>query len=157
MDPTVFPNLRTYSYYLWITQIVTPRHHCRCVSEVVHLRLAARAEFLHAVPSHYLAFDLDGYCLQLPCTSSDIVRMYTPGAKLELWIHWRKPLLGERHTRAILLSGYQQHHHRCSLHGCTSHLSFARPVEQANSMGYSHCLLTQYSVSENVDKLYDLG
>lgn len=31
MDPTVFPNLRTYSYHLWITQIVsefaTSRYH----------------------------------------------------------------------------------------------------------------------------------
>jgi hypothetical protein len=114
---------------------------------MVHLRLAARPQLLQSVRGDCLALDLDGHSLQLPRTGLDVVWMHTPGAKLELWIYWGKPLLGKGHTRTILYPRYQQHHHRCSVHGCASDLSFARPAKQSDSTGYPYRFPAQYPVS----------
>jgi hypothetical protein len=54
------------------------RHHCCCVLEVVHLRVATRSQLLQTVPGYYMALDLDGHRLQLPCAGFDAIRMYTP-------------------------------------------------------------------------------
>jgi hypothetical protein len=114
---------------------------------VVHLRLASRSELFDSLRWDHLALHLDGHRIQLFGSGSHTIRMHSAGAKLELRIYRGQPLLGKGHTRTILHAGYQQHHHRCSIHGCASNLFVAGAAVQTDTTGYSHRLSAQYPVS----------
>ena len=102
MDPSVLPHILKYSYYLWITQILSKliivtitlfscsytllRHHRRGFLEVVYLRLVARAKLLQRLPRRHLAVHSHGHWSELLSSSADTVRVYTVGEELELWI-----------------------------------------------------------------------
>lgn len=70
------------------------QYHWRCGSEVVHLRLAAGPQLLKGIPGHRMAFNRSGHCVQLPRASVNTVRLCASRGKLELWISWKKALLG---------------------------------------------------------------